>query len=195
MAYEGVKFETQFLNNQIPNDPRIEDLKFWCTEFDRLKLAPPYDGGSYGNLSFRVSDNDPKFIITSSNIALKEAQANDYYVTVMSCDLINAVVYADGVREPSSESMLHYAIYRERSDVKAIFHGHCDSLLANASKLGLIETKKESPAGTIQLVQSVLDIIKKHNFIILKNHGFISMGSSMEEAGRLAVEMLDKCAL
>ena len=92
-------------------------------------------------------------------------------------------VYATGTRHPSSESMLHYAIYRQRPDVNAVFHGHCSELLQSATLLGITETEKKEPYGTIELVNSVLKISEKDNFLIMKKHGFISLGNSIKEAG------------
>ena len=59
MAYEGVKFKTEMIGNDLPDDPRLDRLKYWCRVFHNENLAPPYDGGSYGNLSFsaRVRKN------------------------------------------------------------------------------------------------------------------------------------------
>ena len=39
--------------------------------------------------------------------------------------------------------MLYYAIYKNRKDVNAIFHGHSKEVLASATKLNIPETLKE----------------------------------------------------
>ena len=39
---------------------------------------------------------------------------DDHFVTVHGCDFEKGIVYASGTRDPSSESMLHYAIYLAR---------------------------------------------------------------------------------
>jgi len=101
---------------------------------------------------------------------------------VKDCDFKKKIVHAAGTREPSSESMLHYSIYRERNDVNAIFHGHSESILLIAQKLNIQQTLKEEPYGSIELVRSVLDILNQNNFIVMKNHGFLSLGKNMNEA-------------
>lgn len=174
------KFKTHFLGTEIPSDPRLPELKYWCSQFHKFGLAPPYEGGSYGNLSFRLKKNE--FIITGSKIGLKENLGNDCFVRVVSCDFKNQIVSAYGKKEPSSESMLHYAIYEKRKDINAIFHGHNLSMLDK----NIPETKHAAPYGTIELVDSVLEIVNEGNLLIIKDHGFISLGKTMGEAGKLA---------
>ncbi|TAL48291.1 ASCH domain-containing protein [archaeon] len=189
MTYHGVKFVTKFVGRKVPKDSRIQELKKWCKEFHEHGLAPPYDGGSYGNLSFRV--NGDSFIITGSKIGMKDELDDSCFVLVSSVE--NGIVHANGARGPSSESMLHAAIYQKRKDVNAIFHGHCREIVERAGELGISETSKEEPYGTEELVNSVLELLDDNtNFIVMKNHGFISLGSSMEDAGKLALEILQR---
>ncbi|MCK4311794.1 MAG: S-methyl-5-thioribose-1-phosphate isomerase [Candidatus Cloacimonetes bacterium] len=191
--YQGVKFQTVFEKKQAPRNKRIENLKYWCRIFHKKNLAPPYPEGSFGNMSFRIKEGKNRFIITGSRIGLKNSLTNNSFVEVVNCDFENKTIYVNGTREPSSESMLHFAIYKIRPDINAIFHGHCAELLENASKLEIPTTFKEEPYGTIELVNSVLEIIDKNNFIIMKNHGFITIGKTMKEAGIITEKYYEKC--
>ncbi|MBU1026570.1 MAG: class II aldolase/adducin family protein [Candidatus Margulisbacteria bacterium] len=188
MTYQGVKFKVVFNNKKAPEDPRINELIKWCQTFNLKSLAPAYEGGSFGNLSFRLKENSNEFIISASRVVFGQNLCNDCFIKVTGCDLKQGIIYAEGLREPSSESMLHYAIYQKRPDINAIFHGHSKEILAKAEQLNLPQTKKEEPYGTVELVNSVLEIIDKHNFIIMKNHGFISLGKTMKEAGRISLD-------
>ena len=188
MTYQGVKFKTEVIDSKATKEPRLEELKYWCREFHRCNFTPPYEGGSYGNLSFRLEDGKDPFIITGSKIGLKDELSDDCFVKVCSCDFEKRIVYASGTREPSSESMLHFAIYHQRKDVNAVFHGHCQKVLSNINKLKIVETKKEEPYGTIELVRRVLEILDDEFFLVMKNHGFISLGRTMKEAGKLALQ-------
>jgi S-methyl-5-thioribose-1-phosphate isomerase len=190
--YQGVKFKTIFENKLAPSDTRIEDLKYWCRIFHEKNLAPPYPDGSFGNLSFRIKKGENRFIITGSRIGLKSSLTNDSFVEVANCDFENKIIYVNGTREPSSESMLHFAIYKARPEINSIFHGHCVELLENASKLKIPTTSKEESYGTIELINSVLEIINKNNIIMMKNHGFIAMGKTMKEAGEITLKYLEK---
>jgi len=100
------------------------------------------------------------------------------------------IVHAIGKNKPSSESMLHYAIYAGRKEINAIFHGHSKEILKYGDKLGVV-TEKEMSYGSIELIEEVLKILDKNDFVILKNHGFLSLGKNMEEAGKLVLEKLE----
>ncbi|MCK5535023.1 class II aldolase/adducin family protein [bacterium] len=193
MIYQGIKFKTKIINKEIPKHPGLEELKYWCREFHKFHLAPPYSGGSYGNLSFRVKKGEDSFIITGSKIGLKEKLSDDCFVKVLSSNLKAETIFISGIKEPSSESKLHLAIYRQRKDINAIFHGHCKKILSNADRLKIPQTQKEELYGTMELVQRVLEILDDKSFLIMKNHGFISLGKTMEKAGKLALEIHKKC--
>ena len=191
-GYSGVKFRVEFVGKEAPQGPRISELKNWCKAFHEKNLAPPYPGGSYGNLSFRLEQGKSEFLITGSRIGLKDKLQDSCFVKVISCDFGKKVVFAKGEREPSSESMLHFAIYEKRQDVNAIFHGHCQEILDKAGELGIVETEKEEEYGTMELVQRVLDVLGENNFLMMKSHGFISLGKTMQDAGELSLKMLEK---
>ncbi|MBU1006503.1 MAG: class II aldolase/adducin family protein [Candidatus Omnitrophica bacterium] len=193
MGYEGVKFKTVMLGKEAPDDPRIKELAHWCGESHRNGFAPSYDGGSYGNLSFRIKGGSSEFIITGSKIGLKNKLGPESFVKVTSVDMDKRVVYACGAKEPSSESMLHYAIYERRKNVNVIFHGHSEQMLCSAARAGFPETEKEEPYGTVGLVRSLLDISDKGDFLIMKGHGFIAMAVNMEEAWLRVIEARNKC--
>jgi L-fuculose-phosphate aldolase len=175
-----VQFRTEFIDGQLVDDPRLTKLKHWCSEFHRLNLAPLYAGGSYGNLSFRVKPGFNEFVITASRLALKDNLSADAFILVSGVDLKQRVVRAHGRRVPSSESMLHHAVYAARPDINAVFHGHSTHFFT----LGLPETAKEEPYGSLALAQSVIPLITKHDLIVLKGHGFLSLGKDLDEAGR-----------
>ncbi|MBU0630514.1 MAG: class II aldolase/adducin family protein [Candidatus Margulisbacteria bacterium] len=185
------KFTTEFLDRQVPGDPRIDELKKWCDQFTQSGLMPSYEGGVYGNLSFRLKPEN-RFIITSSG--MKETSAAESFVKVDRVDLEQKIVYAAGQREPSSESMFHYLIYQKRPEVNAVFHGHCQKLLDNQARLGLVSTEWEKPYGTMELADQIMTVLGKNDFLIIKNHGFISLGKNMAAAGDLALKTMARCA-
>ena len=191
------KFKTIFLGKTAPKDARLKRLKYWCREFHRCGLTPCYGSGSYGNLSFRAKKGSDGFIITASGLKLKNNLKNSSFFYVTNVDMNKKEVSGYGARPPSSESLLHFAIYRKRKDVAAIFHGHCTELLKTASGRGIPVTSKKEPYGTPALVKSVLKILGGparttvrsggHKFVIMKDHGFISLGQDMDRAGRRAL--------
>jgi L-fuculose-phosphate aldolase len=103
------------------------------------------------------------------------------------------IVYASGTRDPSSESMLHFAIYRARMDVQAVFHGHSREILLCVNKLNLPETREKAPYGSIELVRSVMEVLGDADFVLIRKHGFVSLGETMKEAGERAIETHRLC--
>ena len=190
-AHVGVKFRVEFVSRAVPADARLEELKAWCAEFHRRNFAPPYGEFSQGNLSFRIRPGEDAFIITGSQVGWKDRLA-DRFVTVHGCDMERGIVYASGARDPSSESMLHFAVYRARRDVQAVFHGHSREIL-RCAPADIPETLETQPYGSLELARGVIDVLGNADFVILKRHGFISLGRSMEEAGKRAIETHRLC--
>ncbi len=188
-----VTFRTVFRDKTTPHDDRIAELRHWCIRFHQLGLTPLYLGSSLGNLSFRLKENKNSFIITASQLRVKDDLTDDMFVTVHSCDLTQGMAHVSGVKEPSSESMLHFEIYRNRQDVGAVFHGHSDLLLRHGEKLDIPVTEREEEPASAALVESVLDILGNESFLIMKGHGFLSLGRNMKEAGEEAVKLYEKC--
>lgn len=184
--YIGTKFSTIFRRSGITPDKTTNELLHWCHKFANYELAPSSRSGFSGNLSARIGED---FIITTTAANLAEA-TEDQLVIVHNVDLLYALVVASGNTKPSSETFLHSEIYRLRPDVNAIFHGHSDSILDLAAKIGWPQTPGELPYGTTKLAISVAEALQSENFLIIRNHGFIAVGPTMTQAGELALDKL-----
>ena len=184
-----IRFNISFVSDQIPSDTRIEELKEWCERFQKGGLTPEFEGNYTGNLSFR---SEVGFVITGSGLKSKQNLSNDCFVYVKSYDEQSNTVYIEGSRQPSSEAVMHFLIYKTRKEINAIFHGHNDTIIMNAEKLGFPVTEKEHEPGTIELAKEVLKVLGDKNLIVLKNHGFVSLGRTMKEAGQLALATLKR---
>jgi ribulose-5-phosphate 4-epimerase/fuculose-1-phosphate aldolase len=189
--YRGVKFKVIFMSKSPPYDERVRELASWCRIFHSYGLTPIVEGRSMGNLSFRLHEGFNEFIITASGLGPKNDLSPECFVKVTKCDFNRRTVYVFGAKKPSSESLLHYRIYELRDDVNAIFHGHSEEILRGATDANLIQTKRWHPHGSLRLVRSVEEVLNKNNFIVMKGHGFLSLGGSMQEAGRQAIKILD----
>ena len=184
-----IRFNIIFVSDEIPSDAKIEELKDWCERFQRNGLTPEIEGNYTGNLSFRSEEG---FVITASGLKSKENLSDDCFVYVKSYDEQSNTVYIEGKRRPSSEAVMHFLIYKAREEINAIFHGHHDAIIANAEKLKLPITEREHEAGSIELADEVLRALGDKNLIVIKNHGFISLGKTMKEAGELALATLKR---
>ncbi|AAL63990.1 class II aldolase/adducin family protein [Pyrobaculum aerophilum] len=100
-----------------------------------------------------------------------------------------------GSRKPTSEWRMHVAIYKRRSDVRAVVHTHdvLPVLLADridASLLSEAEAYLGSgisivpylPPGTAELAEAVAAALEKANVAILKRHGVVAVGRDLAEA-------------
>jgi L-fuculose-phosphate aldolase len=182
-----IRFNSIFVSDQVPSDARIEELKEWSEKFQRNGLTPEFEGNYTGNLSFRSREG---FVITASGLKSKENLSNDCFVYVKSHDEQSNTVYVEGRRQPSSEAVMHYLIYKTHKGVNAVFHGHNKAIVINAEKLGFPVTEREHEPGTIALAKEALKVLGNKNLIVLKNHGFLSLGRTMKEAGELALATL-----
>lgn len=184
-----IRFKSIFVSDEVPSDARIDELKEWSEIFQRNGLTPEIEGNYTGNLSFRSKEG---FVITGSGLKSKENLSNDCFVYVKNYDEQSNTVYIEGSRQPSSEAVMHFLIYKTRKEVNAIFHGHNDAIIMNAEKLEFPVTEKEHEPGTIELAKEVLKVLGDKKLIVLKNHGFVSLGRTMKEAGELALATLKR---
>lgn len=189
-----VKFNVEFFSESFAYDERIEELSEWCFRFNENGLTPSFNGTgrSLGNLSFRIAPDRPCFIITGSTLDSKDQLEHYDFVKVLDAASERMLVRAEGKRDPSSESIMHYKIYKSRKDVGAVFHGHDREITAGAELLRVPETSREELPGTVELMRQVMRILGNNNFIVMKNHGFLSLGRDMDEAGDLALNIKKK---
>jgi len=151
--------------------------------------------GKSGNISARFDDNGvQKVAITRSGIAKKNVAMGDVIIIDMDGKVL------EGNKKPSSETLLHLGIYKNRSDINGIFHGHppyttgfsmSDKTLKRLEGFGEIKNPiipfvKYSPPGSDELARDTAEIMKNEDAVILKNHGLVTAGVDLEEAAILA---------
>ncbi len=186
--HSSLKFTTIFEENNFHTNKNIPELIQWCKKFAEYGLVPKDDGEYAGNFSFRTPIG---FIITAAGADLGNLDDSDF-IEVMGADSVTKRVIARGSKEPSSESVLHHAVYQNRLDVKAVFHGHDEIVLKYALQLDLPVTRQEQPFGSTELMKEVRRILAAWNYVVIKNHGFLSIGKTIEETGKLAIKQHDR---
>jgi len=182
-----IRFNTIFVSDKISSDAKIVDLKEWSEKFQKNGLTSKVEGKYTGNLSFRSGEG---FVITASGLKSKENLPDDCFVYVQAYDEQTNTFIVEGKNNPSSESVMHHLIYKECRTVNAVFHGHNALIVKYAEKLKLPVTRKECEPGTIELAKEVLKVLGDKKLIVLRNHGFISIGTTMREAGAQALATL-----
>ncbi len=171
------------LRKSLPDDGKVNRLIYWGRRFHELGLAT----NSAGNLSFRTKNG---FVITATGINLGTIEKEDL-VEVLKVEVEKGqiLVYVSGGLFPSKESLLHSEIYRLRGEINAVFHAHDPLVLEFADELGIPSTETEQPGGSYELAKEaskLLRLTEGVKYFVLRNHGIVSMGETLEAAGRLA---------
>lgn len=180
--YTGVKFKCQKCGNTFTFDGRLALLNTWVFILAGLGLTPVHQGGAYGNQSYRSGENS--LIITKSGMIPEMDMMPENYVLIEAFDKQSGTFYSKGVSNPSSESLLHYSIYKEFPDVGAIMHGHSRLIEQYATDLAIPVTRTFQPYGTAALAESAVDLLKSGTgFILLKDHGFVATGRDIDATG------------
>lgn len=181
--YEEPKFKTVFLNKKLPFTKKSNQLIKWFRKFYKIGLAPEYKWGSSGNLSFRYKDG---FIIKGTKTYFKKIKTKDL-VFVKNFDLKNKIAYTCGNRTPSTELQMHYLIYKNKKDINAIFHVHDYNVMKIAKKYKIPITKV-TEAGTTKIGYDVLRVMDNKRFVVMKKHGVVSLGKSINDAGNIILK-------
>ena len=148
---------------------------------------------------------------TSGNIAVRDRSENVVAIspsarpyTGMVPEDISVVTldgkWIDGPYKPSSETPMHTAVYRVRSDVGATVHVHglfstimamCgDELLPTTppqAELSPIRVVPFAPPGSDELAKLVVDALGGNRALLLRNHGSFCCGADIESALSAAI--------
>jgi L-fuculose-phosphate aldolase len=116
-------------------------------------------------------------------------------VEVVGFDYTQLVARVRGTQEPSSETPMHWLIYERFSRVNAVVHAHDDSVVRDrvkARRLNLKFTERAHPYGTVEQAREVVAALSNSDYVVILNHGVVSVGGSLKEAVRRVEEV---CAL
>jgi L-fuculose-phosphate aldolase len=151
--------------------------------------------GTAGNVSARVPEG---FVLTPSGMP---------YDTMRSDDLV--MLSPDGTllaghRKPSTEWPMHAAILRARPEVNAIIHAHalyCTVLACYRRPIPAfhymvaiaggdsIRCAPYATFGSVELSEHALTALSDRKACLLANHGMIALGTNLEDALRIALEV------
>lgn len=181
--YSDSKFRTDFLSSKFPSAAKSKQLIGWFRKFYNEELAPEYESGSSGNLSFRYKNG---FIIKSTKTYFDRIK-EDELVFVEKFDLDKKIAYVHGKMFPSTELQMHYLIYKNKKSVNAVFHLHDYKIMKKLKKYKIPVTKV-TEAGTEKIGYDVIKCLNGKNFVIMKNHGVVAVGKTMGEAGKIILK-------
>lgn len=135
--------------------------------------------------------------ITPSGIARSTLTPQDIIIT----DLEGTLYDNFRKHKPSIELSMHLAVYKAREDVNAIVHTHSTYATAFSVK-GIkispivteasvynnnVELVEYAPPGSEELAELLVEPVQKADVCLLKNHGLLAVGDSIEDAYLKAV--------
>jgi L-fuculose-phosphate aldolase len=157
--------------------------------------------GTSGNISVRLPMLDGSgeiLAITPSGHPYENMTENDIVV------IDNDVEPIEGELAPSSESLLHVAIYQARPDVQAVIHTHSVfSSVAAVAGLdippvidevavyvgGAIKVSEYGFPGSQELADNVVEALGDRGAALIRNHGAVGVGRRLSEALDVCVMM------
>lgn len=166
-----------------------EKLRHEICEICHLLYERGYVVSNDGNVSARTERGT--VLITPSGVG-KGRMTPDMLVET---DLDGKILSGD--RHPSSESKMHWMVYRERPDVMAVVHAHPPLSTAFAIcrhplkelylaemvvGLGEVPVTEFAMLSTEEVPNSVKPFVHDHSAVLLANHGALTWGPSLLSA-------------
>lgn len=166
-----------------------ERVRADIVEVGRRIYARGYVASNDGNISVRLPDG--RLVATPTGVS-KGFMTPDMMVTT---DLSGQQL--TGERKPSSELLMHLAVYEHRPEINAVVHAHpptatgfavagvplVRAVLAEVvATLGSIPLAAYGTPSTPELPEAVRKYIKAHDGMLLANHGALTIGTDVFNA-------------
>ena len=168
---------------------REEVIRAKIVEVGRRLYLRSYVASNDGNISVRLGNNQ---LITTPKGVSKGFMTPDMLVVT---DLSGRKISGD--RDPSSELLMHLAVYEDRPEIRAVVHAHPPTATGFAvagipldravlaevvTTLGSIPIADYGTPSTQELADAVRQYIKLHDGLLLANHGALTVGRELMEA-------------
>src|SRR4051812_40697458 len=151
--------------------------------------ARGYTASNDGNISVRLDAG--RLLMTPKSVC------KGFMTPDMMCitDLEGRKLQGD--RDPSSETLMHLEVYRQRPEVQAVVHAHPPTATGFAvagipldravlaevlTTLGSIPIAAYATPSTKELPEAVRRYVKAHDGMLLANHGALTVGSDVYNA-------------
>jgi L-fuculose-phosphate aldolase len=144
--------------------------------------------GADGNISVRLPRE--RLLTTPSGCSKGFLKPEDLVVTDMAGKPM-------GGGKPSSEIMLHLAVYRKRTDVQAVVHAHPPTAVAFTVAgvsleqcvmpevllyIGTLPTTRYATPSSPEGPEVIEELIGKHDALLLDRHGAVTVGKDVCQA-------------
>jgi L-fuculose-phosphate aldolase len=161
-------------------------LRADIVEIGRRMYARGYTASNDGNISVRLDAG--RLLMTPKSVC------KGFMTPDMMCitDLEGRKLQGD--RDPSSETLMHLEVYRQRPDVNAVVHAHPPTATGFAvagipldkavlaevlTTLGSVPIAEYATPSTQELPEAVRKYIKAHDGMLLANHGALTVGADL----------------
>src|SRR6266545_3496550 len=161
-------------------------LRADIVEVGRRMYARGYTASNDGNISVRLDAS--RLLMTPKSVC------KGFMTPDMMCitDLEGKKLQGD--RDPSSETLMHLEVYRQRQDAQAVVHAHPPTATGFAvagipldravlaevvTTLGSIPIAEYATPSTMELPEAVRKYIKAHDGMLLANHGALALGPDL----------------
>jgi L-fuculose-phosphate aldolase len=183
-------------------EPQRQQLLETMQRLDRLGMV----SGSSGNASIKLPTADDQaqlYLVTPAAISYDVITAEQMVLVNHDLEIVENTALV-----PSSESLLHIAVYDQRPDVSAIIHTHSIYASVQAVKAeaippiidemtvyigGQIEVSEYGFPGTPELAQKSVEALGDRRAAIIRNHGMFAVADTLAEALRVA-ELVERVA-
>ncbi|CAJ0590550.1 unnamed protein product [Cylicocyclus nassatus] len=179
------------LRCQLASLYRLVDLFHWSQ-------------GIFNHMTVRLPGNDVEILINPFGLLYHEQTAS----TLVKVNLEGKTLHPGSTKLGINQAgyTLHSAIHGAREDLKCVIHLHTPAVAAvSAMKCGLLPLCQEAMIvgpvayheyeGIVDLdeKESLVQDMGSHNVMILKNHGFVVGGATIEEAFHLTYHLILAC--
>jgi len=169
--------------------PSEEEMREEIAEVCRRIYDKNFVAANDGNVSMRLDEK--RILMTPSGVSKGDVTA----ASLVVCDLAGTRVAGD--RTPTSEVLLHLAVYRERADVHGVVHAHPPFATAVtvagvsleepvlpevAVTFGKIPTAEYATPASAEGPRVIRKLIRDFDAILLDRHGTLTAGKSAWEA-------------
>ncbi|MDD5067762.1 MAG: class II aldolase/adducin family protein [bacterium] len=165
------------------------NVKKEIIEVGRRLWTKDFVAANDGNISVKISEHE--ILCTPSGVS-KGFMTEEMIVKI---DTSGKVLR--GSHRTTSEIKMHLEAYSRRTDIRAVVHSHPPYCLALAVcgisldacllpevvlQLGKIPLAPYATPSTEEVPQSISELIKTHDAVLLQNHGLITIGRDLPEA-------------
>lgn len=174
----------------------MEKAKQEILDYCLLSMKYDLNFNTQGNISMRVPGEKERYLVTPTDLEYDRMDVGDIVLVDGEGKLV------EGKHQPSSETMVHIAVYHRRPDVQAIVH--TEPIFANIWGVigepvrgtmvnAVIYSKGDVPvmpfalSNTYEFGEKMCDVMGDLNAVIWANHGMLTVGPDLRTAFKTSV--------